>query len=504
MTDAAVPATPQTPQVTYRDVLKHAEVKILAASRFAAKMASSTISYGVMVFLATVGASQLEISLASSASYLAALLFGLQGGMLADTAPKRRVLAVAFLMQALLCILIPITFGTEIGPMLILIFMTSALAQVTSPGLKSIVAVISTPEEVATTGALVNVLGSIGSAIGSSFIAPLLIKYYSINAVLLVGGILYLIGAIRIYKLPKKEEEESRSLRGSLHSMNWKPRALSLNYNADWIMAHRPVASMLLVGVLCAALFEGINSLLPVYVRDVLNEDPANSIYIFAPAGIGYLIGAIGGPRLIHRFGERRLAVIALVIMIVGAFLLGAIDTVAPFFARFSPLRLLEPFGIEFSDLVLAAGVIAMPANFGSTAASQSVQVYINRHVPAVEQGGIFGLQQVQQNAFNLASVFALGVVATIVGPKNVFFIAPLVVGTAVLLLVRYSFKHTSTEPVHRGDAGRFLIEERPEDQQIIDNRRSDEQKPADESASMAIGDGIDSFEDPVNERPEQ
>jgi MFS family permease len=470
MTEAAAASTPKTAPVTYRDVLKHTEVKILSVSRFAAKMAGSTLSYGIMVFLATAGARQFEISLASSASYLAALLFGLQGGMLADSAPKRRVLAIGFAFQALLCLLIPFFFGTRIGPMLVLIFLTSALTQVISPGLKSIVAVISTPAEVATTGALVNVLGSIGSAIGSSFIAPLLIKYYGINAVLFVGGLLFLVGALRIYRLPKKESEESKSLRGSISSMNWKPRALSLKYNADWIMSHRPVASMLLVGILCAALFEGINSLLPVYVREVLDENPANSVYIFAPAGIGYLIGAIGGPRLIHRFGERRLAVISLVIMIVGAFLLGAIDTVAPFFARFSPLRLLEPFGVEFSDLVLAAGVIAMPANFGSTAASQSVQVYINRHVPVVEQGGMFGLQQVQQNAFNLASVFTLGIVATIVGPQYVFFIAPLVVGAAVLLLVRYSFAHTATEPVVHGEAAHFLIEQRPEDEEIIDN----------------------------------
>lgn len=471
---AASPA-PKTAPVTYGDVLKHAEVKILAVSRFVAKMAGSTLTYGIMVFLAAEGASQFQISLASSSAYLAALLFGLQGGMLADSAPKRRVLAIGFLVQALLCLVIPVVFGTKIVPMLVLIFLTSALTQVISPGLKSIVAVISTPAEVATTGALVNVIGSIGSAIGSSFIAPLLIKYYGINAILIVGGLLFLIGAIRIYKLPKKESEESKSLRGSISSMNWKPRALSLRYNSDWIMSHRPVASMLLVGILCAALFEGINSLLPVYVREVLNENPANSIYIFAPAGIGYLIGAVGGPRLIHRFGERRLAVISLVIMIVGAFLLGAIDTVAPFFARFSPLRLLEPFGFEFSDLVLAAGVIAMPANFGSTAASQSVQVYINRHVPVVEQGGMFGLQQVQQNAFNLAAVFTLGIVATIVGPQYVFFIAPVVVGAAVLLLVRYSFRHTSDEPVARGAAAHFLVEERPEDEIIVDNKDSGE-----------------------------
>lgn len=254
-------------------------------------MAGSTLSYGIMVFLATAGASQFEISMANSAAYLAALLFGLQGGTLADTAPKRRILAIGFLIQALLCLMLPVVLGTEIAPLLVLIFLTSALTQVISPGLKSIVAIVSSPAEVATTGALVNVLGSIGSAIGSSFVAPVLIKYLGINAVLATTGILFLIGAIRIYKLPRKEKEESKSLRASFSQVDWKPRALSLGYNADWIMAHRPVASMLLVGILCAALFEGLNSLIPVYVREVLHEDPANSIYIFAPAGIGYLVG---------------------------------------------------------------------------------------------------------------------------------------------------------------------------------------------------------------------
>lgn len=477
MTNSVPSQVAASAPITYRDVLKHEEVQILAVSRFAAKMAAATLSYGVMVFLATEGASQFQISLASSASYLAALLFGLQGGMLADSAPKQRTLAIGFVIQAALCLILPLLFGTKIVPMLVLIFLTSAMNQVISPGLKSIVAVVSSPAEVATTGALVNVLGSIGSAIGSSFIAPLLIKLFSINAVLLVGGVLFLIGAIRIRKLPEKEAEGAKSLSGSISSMNWKPRALSLKYNADWIMSHRAVGSMLLVGIMCAALFEGINSLLPVYTREVLDEDPANMIYIFAPAGIGYLIGAVGGPRLIHRFGERRLILYSLVLMIAGAFMLGAIDAVAPFVAWLNPLRILEPlFGIEISQVVLAAGIIALPANLGSTAASQSVQVYINRHVPVIEQGGIFGLQQVQQNAFNLATVFLLGVVATFTGPQYIFFVAPLVVGAILLGLVRYSFRHTSAEPIQRGQGAHFLIDAREEDQQIIgDPKESDE-----------------------------
>ncbi|MCC6704287.1 MAG: MFS transporter [Thermomicrobiales bacterium] len=431
-----------------------------------AMMAGSTLSYGVMVFMATLGASQLQISTANATAYLAALIFGLQGGMVADSAPKRTILAIGFSVQALLCLLVPLFLSTNFGPMLMLIFFASAIAQVVSPGLKAIVAIVATPDEVATTGALVAVVGSIGSAIGASFVAPLLINLSGINAVLAAAAVLYLLGAVRILKLPDHHTERGKGTFAAIAGVDWKPRALSLRYNAEWIVAHPAIASMLLVGILCTALFEGLNSLLPVYVRDVLNANPANAIYIFAPAGIGFLLGALGGPRLIYWFGERTLLFVSLGFMVAGAALLGVIKLVAPVLAVISPLRLLEPFGIELSDLILAAGVVTLPANFGSTAAGQAVQVYINRRVPAAEQGGIFGLEQVQQNAFNLVAVFLLGVVATFTGPAYIFLVAPLIVASVVLLLVRYSLSRAGNE-VRTGDATSFLFDRRDEEDMV-------------------------------------
>ena len=467
MTDAVSDTTPEAiPAPTYREVLRHRPVQILAISRFASKMAGSTLSYGVMVFLATVGATQFQVSLASSAGYLAALLFGLQGGMLADSAPKRQVLYLSLIIQAGACFVIPSLFGTDIGTLLLVIFLTSAFSQIVSPGLKSVVAIVATPAEVATTGALVNVLGSIGSAIGSSLLAPILIKTSGIDAVLYVTGFLFVVAGLRIRKLPKAEAAGGLTLRENIRSMDWKPKALSLRYNAGWISAHPAVSSMILAGIFCTALFEGFNSLLPIYVREVLDEDPANSVYIFAPAAIGYLIGAVGGPKLIHWLGERKLVIVSIVLMTAGSILLGAIDAVDTFFAIFSPLRLLEPiFDVELSDAVLAAGVIAIPTNLGSTAAGQAVQVYINKHVPIMRQGGMFGLQSVQQNAFNLASVFVLGLLATVVGPQYIFVLAPIVVGAIVLALVRYSLKLLTGQRAKVRAAVDFLTEEPEHDE---------------------------------------
>lgn len=468
MTDAAIEqpkraARKEEQKPSYRSVLQHTSVQIVALSRFLSRMGGQTLSYGIMVFLAAAGATQFEISLANSASYLAALLFGLQGGLLADSRPKRQILIFGFAVQAVLCFTTPFTLGTDVGALLFVIFVTSAISQVVTPGMKSIVAIVATPAEMATTSALVNIAGSVGSAIGSAFIAPVLIKTTGIEAILMVAGVLYLLSAVRIYKLPASEKRGRKEQSKSLRELNWQPRALSLKYNAQWIMANRPVASMLLVGGLSSALYQGINTLFPVYVREVLHADPTNSIYIYAPSGFGYLIGAFGSPYFIRWFGERRVAVWSLGLMALGMVMLGFIDFFAPWLAVISPLRIVNLVADPpLNDLILAAGVAAMPANLGSTSASQAVQVYINRNVPVRAQGGIFGLGEVQENALNLISVFLLGVVATVTGPQYVFIVAPLVIGTIVMGLIGYAFRTTTGERADLTESIEFIVEDVP------------------------------------------
>lgn len=449
----------ETSGVTYFSVIRERDVQILALSRFMAKTGISVLAYGTMVYLARGGASQLEISLANGATFLAALLFGFQGGQLADTVSKRIALAVGFGVQAALCFLTPLLLGTGVGELLLLIFVASALAQVVTPGLKAAVAIVSTPEQLATAGALVSVIGSIGSAIGSAFIAPLLIKTADIESVLYVAGVLFAIGAIRVLKLPQEHREQT--VRKAVGDVDWRPRALSVSQTARWIVEQRTVGSLILVGAIVVSLYEGFNTILPIYVRDVLEEDPANTVYIFAPAGIGFLLGALYSPRLIHRLGDRRLAVASLGCMAVGMMLFGIIDTIAPVVAVISPLRLLELLDITISDKTLAAGVIAIPFNFGSTAAGAAVQTFINRIVQVQQQGAVFGVQQVQTNALCLVMVVVLGVISSATGPRFVYLVAPLVVVALITWLIVYSYRSVQDEHLTRRQALHSLLIQR-------------------------------------------
>jgi MFS family permease len=447
---AVAAAEPEKP--SFRTALKLPNVSILATSRAASKLAMAVVSYGAMVYLATQGASQLQISLVAASSYAAALVFGIQGGTLSDSLSKRIALVVGYIAQAALCILVPIFWGTDVGALMFIMFLTSALNQIITPSIKSATALVSTPAQLATVSASISVIGSIASAIGSTFLAPVLIKYTSIKAVLAVAGMIYLVGAVRTLKLPATEA--AMKVGDAVRSVDWKPQALSLKWNAEWIVSQRGVATVILSGAIVVAMFEAFNTLIPVYIRDVLDADPANAVYIFAPAGIGFLIGTFATPWLIARMGERKLVLIALGFLSVSMILFGMVDLVAPVLAPFSPLRLFEwLFDLDINDKVLAASLIAVPANFGSTAAGASVQVFINRHVPLVRQGATFGLEEVQENALTLVAVVILGAIANVVGAKWVFIFTPIVAIGAVVWLLEYAYRQTAQQDISAREA---------------------------------------------------
>ncbi len=439
-------------RVGYIEAFRQPEVRNLAQSHGAARLAMATVSYGTMVSLASHGAAQWEISLVSASTYLSAVLFGVQGGILADSLSKRVSIAGGYIVIAALYLALPVMFGAGIGQLLIVMFLSSAVMQVVSPSLKSAVALVSKPRDVAVVATSVSMISSIASALGSSFLAPVLIKVTSLNVLLVVASLILAVGAWETLKLPKTEH--GAALRDAVRQVGWREHMFSLRRMAVWLVNYRWVGVLLLVGAIAVSLNEALNTLIPLYVRHVLDSDPTNTVYIFAPAGIGYLAGMLLTPLLIDRIGSRKLALISVFIMSGSMILLGLIDIVTPFVAPFSPLRLVGAlFDQHINDKVLAASTIAMPANFGSTAAGSSVQTFINRRVPLAQQGATFGVQEVLENSATLVLILLAGVISGLVGPRLVFVVAPIVAFALVLWLIVYSFRVAAHQQIRVSDA---------------------------------------------------
>jgi hypothetical protein len=154
---------------------------------------------------------------------------------------------------------------------------------------------------------------------------------------------------------------------------------------------------------------------------------------------------------LIGKYGERRVGFLALIICSGGIMLFGAIDLVAPFLAPISPTQLFNLLpNVDLSEEMLAAGFIAMPANYGSTATGAAVQNYINRRLPLITQGGVFGMEKVIENILALVAVLGLGAIATAIGSQAVFLVAPVAVFAVVVWLLRYSFRRAGQQETTR------------------------------------------------------
>ena len=123
-----------------------------------------------------------------------------------------------------------------------------------------------------------------------------------------------------------------------------------------------------------------------------------------------------------------------------------------------SPMQPLELFGVEISDEILAAGVIAIPTNFGSSIATASVTVFINRNVAVQSQGALFGIQEVQKNMLNLVTIMAVGVLGTIFDIEVVMIMTPVVVVLMILRLLKYTYKSKDHVEITSKQAWRSLV----------------------------------------------
>ena len=445
--DASREAPPEIEEKpSFGSVMRDSGIRALLVSRFATMLGIATLSYGLMVYMATAGASQATVSLIGGMRFFAALLFGLAGGVITESMSKRGAMVSAYALQAAICFILPILWGTSLPALVVLVFVISALAQVVAPAVKAATALVSTPAQVATVAAIIALAGGLGAALGSAFFAPFLINSGSLRLLIFACGFIMAFGAIRALWVP--DEEGQSTLRQAVRALDWRATTPTLSRTMDWIVSHRALASMVLVGALATGLFEGFNTLIPIYIRDVLDANPALTVFILAPGGLGAFLGTVVGPNLMQRRGERAVALMALALLTLSFALFGVIDQVAPIISQFSLLRLTNLFGISLSPMVEAAGMISILTSFGSTGAAAAVQAYINRFVFLERQASTFGMQNVLESAVSLLAVLVLGALASLVGSKAVFLIAPLFLTLALVLLVRFGLRVTQQEYV--------------------------------------------------------
>lgn len=441
-------------------VAKELRFQAVLVSRFLSDAGQQALAYGALIAVVRGGGTAFDAALIGAAALLPPALLGLYGGAVADALPKRIALAGIYNLQALLCFAAPSLLGTDLTAMVFLLLAVNALGQISGPSESSVIPFVASPAQLASAVALISFASSLGTAFGTALLAPVLVRAFGVEPVIYTAGVLLLLAATRVFDLsghgtePEPEPETPRRL-GFLR------RRVSVRETLRWLAEQPAVATMIFVTVLAGTAQIVTQTLAPRYVQEVLHVDAADAVYVFAPSAAGLALALLSAPRLIRTRGERTTALLGFCVMTAGLFLLGLVDQLSSIDAV-NPLRGLSSLGLDLTQRLRTAALIALPLGFGIALTTASVQTYINRRVPLLQQGRTFALQSVLKNGTAIIPLTCLGAAAGAFGVEAVLLASPLILLALAVALIQLSRHFGGHAPRGRLDVMATYWEEPP------------------------------------------
>ncbi|MGI8476704.1 MAG: hypothetical protein ACR2OO_10075, partial [Thermomicrobiales bacterium] len=178
----------------------------------------------------------------------------------------------------------------------------------------------------------------------------------------------------------------------------------------------------------------------PLYLRGVLNTRAENTVFVFAPAALGLVIGLRLSP-LIGRFlGQRRAATMGLMIFALSVGSLGFVGRIK----HFINMDLRFPFDqiarhLHLPPLILMVMLISIPAGLASSVVNVSARSALLERTPPALRGQVIATQGLLQNVGALAPTLLVGVAADLFGVERVAIaIAALMAAGAIAAIMYY------------------------------------------------------------------
>jgi hypothetical protein len=266
-------------------------------------------------------------------------------------------------------------------------------------------------------------------------VAPVVLVTFGVHTLFFVCACFLALAALRIFALPVQKDV---TVKAALERLKLSELDIGFTSALRWLIGWPAIVTIIMVGMVVSVMSNITQTLAPSYVAQVLNTEPAKSVYVFAPAGVGALTALAMTPQVVDRKGERWAAAVGVLIMSAALFAMAFVNELGGWLRPVNPLNIVRVFGLHPTDELLVASLISVFAGFAVSMSSVSVQTYLNRRVPAISQGRVFGLQSVLINASALLPMLLLGLIAERTSIEAILVVAPWVVlgGVYALLML--------------------------------------------------------------------
>jgi MFS family permease len=421
-----------------------------------AQLISMTIfnasNYALLVLIEIVTGSTTLVGLAIICFSVPAVLLGAPAGVYVDRMHKKRVLWGSNILRAIATLAFVISLlinQHQLIPIYLITIIISSIGQFFSPAEGSTIPMLVSEEELMPALSLFNITFMLSQALGFILLAPIILSLlptFTIAGVVVspivtlytIVAVLYGVCAVLTALIPthlftcEKREESVRVKTTSLEIIS----SIGNEMYQGWSFVRRNKRLFLsVIQLSCAGVLLLVIGELATPIVTKLLELPANDMaFVFAPAGIGLVVGSILMPNISRFLGKSRT-------ILIGAVALTVITSLLPLTTVLA--KALQPHGWNNDPLLLVAiAFLMLLAGFAIDFINIPAQTSIQEHTPDWIKGRVLALQLMLYNAFSIPVILFIGVVADLYGIDHVLYIMSIALLAFGIWGVYYERKH--------------------------------------------------------------
>ncbi len=387
-----------------------------------AQTAQNAMLFTLLVIVLGITGSSIHTSILVFCFILPSIPMGFVVGVVLDRTNKGPVLVITNVLRAAACVLflffhsnVWIIYGISIG------FATSGLFF--NPAVVALIPTLVSRERLVPANSLYNFTLTASQLVGIVFVAPLLLKTTHADGAFIAGAVLFALAAAFAARLNIADEKrEPRLPQGAIFG------GIPTDFRESWKVLLSDRYSFLALSqlIMSSTLVLLFAILIPRYMKDVIEVSPDSAAFIFAPTGIGALVGLRFLPWFTKK-GKNRVVVIGLVGIAICLTLLALVQPLADLL-KHAPEPLNPTRFLRISLLQALTMVIAGPMGFAYALLNAPAQTVLHERAPPEMRGRIFATQVVSANFISLLPLLIIGAVTDVLHVPIVLILISVVI----------------------------------------------------------------------------
>ena len=419
----------------FRTLLKKKNFLRLWVAQLLSMTILNASNYALLILIEEQTHSTTLIGLAIISFSLPAILFGAPAGVFIDHMQKRRVLWISNCLRAIATLLFVVSLLLNRGallPIFLLTFIISSIGQFFAPAEGASIPMLVTEDELTPALSLFNVTFMLSQALGFVLFAPIAlsvlptftvfhIQFDAIIQLYILVAFLYLACAILILSIPQYSFKSMPDEHKSLAPINSQTlSALNNMWQEMWqgwrfIRTNKQLFQAVLQLSFAGVLLLVIGQLATPIVTQLLGLPPTAMAFVFAPAGIGLVIGSILIPHIMRVLAQARTIFIGIVTITLVTLLIPTLTILAKF---------LQPTSWNSNPLLsLTVALLMFIAGIGLDLVNIPAQTAMQALSPDWIKGRVLSLQLVLYNALSIPIILFIGGLSDVYGIRHVLYL---------------------------------------------------------------------------------